>query len=154
MKSWHPTASKLFKGKINNMDEKTEKVKPNETDVIRDDKGLFQPGTAPGPGAPKQTEEEKEAKRIKKEMLEKIKEDYKNDVIERLPKVSPALMEKAEAGDIQAIKEVHSLIFGNKTIMVGGDEGDEPIKVKQIYDGKSISGYTSNQESIPAEESN
>jgi hypothetical protein len=94
----------------------------------RDERGYYLPGHKEG-GRPKQTEEEKEARRIRKEALEKIKEEYKSGIVEKLPKISPALLEKAEQGDIQAIKEIHSLIFGNKTVMIGGDENDNPISV-------------------------
>jgi len=124
---------------INSGDEQSLSVvadKPNESEKIGNEYqekpgGFFKEGN-PGGGRPKETEEEREAKRLKKEILNEIKEEYKNGIIKELPNVSPALLAKAKGGDVQAIKEIHSLIFGNKTVMVGGDEDDEPLSVNII----------------------
>lgn len=113
--------------------------KPNETEKNGNEYqefpgGPFKEGN-PGGGREKEDDEEKEARRIRKEVNEKIKEEYKNGIIQQLPKISPALMAKAEAGDVQAIKEIHSLIFGNKTVMVGGDKDDPTFTVNIIRNG-------------------
>lgn len=90
--------------------------KPNETEKNGGEYqefpgGPFKEGN-PGGGREKETEEEKEAKRIRKEIAEKIKEEYLIKLAENLPEISPALLTKAKEGDISAIKEVHDRVFG------------------------------------------
>ena len=111
-----------------------EEIKPNETATIRDEKGLFLKGTAPGPGAPKQTEED----RMKKEALKKVKSEYIEKLTEALPEISPALIEKAKTGDVGAIKEINDRIFGKspQNVSLDGGEDEEgnikPVLVKFI----------------------
>lgn len=93
--------------------ERTENIELPAKANERDEKGRYLPGhDIPGPGRPTETEEEKEAKRIRKEAAEKIKEEYIIRLAESLPEIDPALIAKAKSGDVQAIKEVHDRVFG------------------------------------------
>ena len=105
-------------------------TKPNQTAVIRDEKGLFQPGTQPGPGRQPMTEEEK----AKKKALEKVIEKYIEDLTNALPAITPTLISKAREGDLTAIKEVNDRVMGKARQNIGLDGGDKdkPISITGI----------------------
>lgn len=88
----------------------------------RNEDGTFANGTAPGPGRPEETEEQK----IQKKALKAIIEEYKESLADVLPELSPILKEMAKAKDIQAIKEVHDRVLGkaqqNVDLTSGGEK--------------------------------
>ena len=84
--------------------DKTSKNKPE-----RDVKGRLLPGYTANPyGRKKETKEEKKIKKATKELIE----DYKKKLAEALPKISPVLIAKAIAGNIEAIKEINNRVVG------------------------------------------
>ena len=80
-----------------------------ETGIIRDEQGKFVPGVSGNPeGRPPETPEQKIIKKATQELVK----NYKDTLAEALPQVSPVLIAKAIAGDIQAIKELHDRVMG------------------------------------------
>jgi hypothetical protein len=116
----------------------------------RDEQGRWIKGVSGNPdGAEPWTEEEKLAKRATKQIIEA----YKNKLAEALPKIEPVLVGKALEGDINAIKEINDRVMGkSKNVVIGGDDDDPAIKIKQIYGG--ISKRISDEEGILPEETN
>jgi hypothetical protein len=85
----------------------------NKTGSGRDEQGRWVKGVSGNPaGAKPLTEEEIEKRKIRKAVIEEIKEDYKSILAEALPEISPALITEAKTGNIQAIKEIHDQVFG------------------------------------------
>ena len=83
---------------------KTSKNKPK-----RDVRGRLLPGYTANPyGRRKETKEEKKIKKATKELIE----DYKKKLAEALPEISPVLIAKAIAGNIEAIKEINNRVMG------------------------------------------
>jgi len=76
--------------------------------ILRDEKGLFLIGTAPGPGSPIETEEKKLVRKAIKELVK----EYQESLADALPRISPILIAKAIAGDVSAIKELHDRMMG------------------------------------------
>jgi len=62
----------------------------------------------PGPGRPKETEQDK----IKKRAIKELIKEYQENLAQALPNISPVLIKKAEEGDIQAMKELHDRVMG------------------------------------------
>lgn len=82
---------------------------------------LFKPGVSGNPnGRPPETDEEK----LKKQVLKKITEEYRNALTAALPTISPVLVGMAQKGDIAAIKEVHDRVMGKapQDITSGGEK--------------------------------
>lgn len=105
---------------INNMSEET---KPSETGVIRDEKGLFQKGTAPGPGREKETEDEI----FKKRALKKIIKDYEEKLTEILPEIPGVLRTEAKKGNMIAIKEINDRVLGKSLQRMANADGSNLI---------------------------
>ncbi len=93
----------------------------SENKPERDELGRLMPGSTANPeGRPVLTEEEKMKKKaeqealeiLRKEALDKIKSSYLEGLANALPEISPKLLEQAQEGNIQAIKEVHDRVFG------------------------------------------
>ena len=61
----------------------------------------------PGPGRPKDTEEDKIIKRAVKELVK----EYKEDLAQILPQIKPVITKKALDGDMTAIKEIHDRVM-------------------------------------------
>lgn len=82
-------------------------IEPKETRG-RDENGLFVEGNTIGQlgGRPKETPENKIAKKAMKELIE----EYREKLSEALPQISPVLVEKALKGDMSAIRELHEVI--------------------------------------------
>jgi hypothetical protein len=74
----------------------------------RNEDGTFKDGTAPGPGRPELTPEQALVKRAIKDLVN----EYKEDLAQYLPHIKSKLGEKAVAGDIQFIKELHDRVMG------------------------------------------
>jgi len=90
---------------VSEMKEKTtENVNNRYTDPIT---GKFIEGN-PGGGRPPLTEEDK----IKKKAVQEFIEDYKQNLAEALPLLSPILIKKAMSGDVIAIKEINDRVMG------------------------------------------
>jgi len=84
--------------------------------AIRDNKGKFLEGhKGLSPGRPKETEELKLAKKVKREFIA----EYKEKLEEALPLISPVLIAKAMEGDMTAIKEVNDRAMGKAHQSVG-----------------------------------
>ena len=83
----------------------------------------------PGPGRPKQTEEQKIVNRAVKELVS----EYEENLAQVLPELSPVVKEKALAGDIQFVKELHNV--------VGIKRGKEPLTAIQINVGELRDKY-------------
>ena len=79
-----------------------------EEETIENENKLFHKGGPGGPGRPKLTEE---AKLIKREVKELVKEHIEG-LAEALPIIKPVLISKALTGDIPAIKEIHDRTMG------------------------------------------
>ncbi len=78
----------------------------------RREDGTFGPNNVANPnGRPKETPEMKVIKKATKDLIR----DYKEKLAESLPQISPVLIAKAIAGDIQAIKELHDRVMGRPT---------------------------------------
>lgn len=103
-----------------------EESEVKETKAIRDESGLFLPGhNAPGPGRPPDTEEKKIAKKAAKEIIK----EYKERLAEALPKIESVLIEKAIAGDISFIKELHDRAMGKPEQKSDVTSGGKPIPI-------------------------
>ena len=94
-----------------------EETKPTQTEVKRDEAGLFLPGTAPGPGNPPDTKESKMVKRAIKEIVA----EYKENLANALPQIEPVVIAKAIAGDMIAVKEIHDRVM---------DKAKQPTDIK------------------------
>ena len=64
----------------------------------------------PGPGRPKDTQEQKIIKKAVKEFLK----EYEMSFAEALPEISPVVIERAKQGNMQAIQEVHKVLGAYK----------------------------------------
>jgi hypothetical protein len=130
--------------------ESTTNIEQGETGEYkpaRDEKGRLLPGNTANPnGRPQETEEEK----AKKKIFKKLIEDYRKDLSEALPAISPALIDKAKSGDINAIKEINDVLGMHKMALVGGEDDDNPIKFIPIYG--SLSKHNGSQEDISTEQ--
>jgi len=93
-----------------------------EKGLKRDEKGMLVKGTPPGPGRPKETEEDKTKKKALKEVVDEFIEKHRGNLAEALPKISPVLIEKAVKGDIQAIKEIHDRVMGRPPQTIDSSE--------------------------------
>lgn len=79
-----------------------------ETNGIKRNKdGTFAVGSAPGPGRPPDTEQDKIIKKATKELIA----EYKESLGESLPLIKPILIAKALEGDMSAIKEIHDRVM-------------------------------------------
>ena len=88
---------------------------------------------AHSPGRKKDTP----AKIIEKKAVKQLVAEYKRDLADALPRISPVLIKKAERGDLGAIKEINEvLIDKSKNKPSGGDTINNLILVKFI-DGKT-----------------
>lgn len=75
----------------------------------RDEKGRLLPGGTANPnGRPVESKEKKLEKKAKREFIA----EYKQELREALPKISPVLIDKAVEGDMTAIKEVNDRVMG------------------------------------------
>ena len=78
--------------------------------------GYFKQGN-PGGGRIPETEESK----IKKRAIKEFVEDYKQNLAEALPLISPVLIKKARTGDVSAIKELNDRVMGKATQKIDMD---------------------------------
>lgn len=106
-----------------------EETKATETEIKRDERGLYLPGNPPGPGRPPETQEQKIIKRTIKEIVK----EYKENLAAALPQIEPVIIEKAVKGDMSAVKEIHDRVMGKseqKTDITSGGEAIQPVLVK------------------------
>jgi len=93
----------------------------------RNEDGTFAPGTAPGPGRPEDTPEQKIIKKATKELIA----EYKEALGEALPLIRPILVAKALDGDIGAIKEIHDRVMDKAKqptdVTTNGKDMPQPI---------------------------
>lgn len=89
--------------------------------IKRKEDGTFDKGTAPGPGRPPDTEEDK----IKKKATQQLIAEYKEALGEALPLIKPILIAKALEGDMTAVKEIHDRVM---------DKAKQPTDVKLTGD--------------------
>lgn len=131
------------------MDNSTENQE-SKTGEIRDEQGRFVPGVSGNPdGRPKETEEEKLAKKAR----EKFIEEYIQNLTEALPQITPVLIQKASEGDMNAIKEVNDRVMGKARQNIGLDGGDKdkPISITGInYIQPNGNSDNSNNEATPS----
>ena len=102
-----------------------------ENGIKRNEDGTFVVGTAPGPGRPSDTEEDKIIKRAIKEIVK----EYKEDLAQILPEIKPVIREKALGGDMTAIKEIHDRVMDKSkqpTDITSGGETINQVLVKFI----------------------
>lgn len=95
-------------------------VEDGDKRLERDEQGRFLSGNTEGGRLP-DTPEQKIIKKATKELIK----DYIDKLAEALPQISPALIAKAIAGDIQAIKEVNDRVLGRPKLDI--TSGGEPI---------------------------
>ena len=122
----------------------------NNTEITgsgRDEQGRFKPGFSGNPdGSKPMSEEQKLANKIRKEVVDKIKEEYILKLAENLPEISPALLIKAKEGDVPAIKEIHDRVFGKTPQSIDMTSKGEAINqlLVRFIDGKpnDNNGYT------------
>lgn len=94
--------------------------------VKRREDGTFLPGSIPNPmGRPPDTPEQKIAKKAAKEIIK----EYKERLAEALPKIEGVLIEKAIAGDISFIKELHDRAMGKPEQKSDLTSGGKPIPI-------------------------
>lgn len=118
-----------------------------ETGVIRNEQGQFIPGVSGNlNGRPPMTEEEKIVKKATKEFIK----EYKEQLGESLPLISPVLIAKALEGDIPAIKEIHDRVMGKSEQKTDITSGGERIMFlpAELIEKNSISN-DSNTSTIP-----
>jgi len=99
--------------------------------IKRKEDGTFDKGTAPGPGRPKDTEEDKIVKKATKELIA----EYKEALGEALPLIKPILIAKALEGDMTAIKEIHDRVMDKAkqpTDLTSNGNELQPILVRFI----------------------
>jgi hypothetical protein len=114
-----------------------------ENRIIRNEDGTFKEGTAPGPGRPEDTPEKALVKRAVKELIK----EYKEDLAQYLPQIRTKLGEKAVAGDIQFIKELHDRVMGKAeqyTDITSG--GEKVIPIINVSTNNSDKQDTGNEE--------
>ena len=111
-----------------------QEVKPvvvGETKIKRTDH-LFKPGN-PGGGRRPDTPEQI----IEKKAIRQLVNEYKKDLADALPLISPVLIKKAIRGDLGSIKEINEVLIDKpKQKQQGGDTINNLILVKFI-DGKT-----------------
>jgi len=123
-------------------------MEETQAGIGRDEQGKWLPGVSGNPeGGKPETPEQKIAKKALKEIVS----EYKEKLAEALPQISPVLIAKGIAGDIQAIKEIHDRVMGKPEQKTDITTGGQPFP---IYGGKSIQKYDSDEEDIPAKEEN
>ena len=111
----------------NNIQYNSLSVIPNMTTVIEESKGEAKQEEAklsngntrealiarlpiPGPGAPKLTEEQKVIRRSVKKFLKQ----YEEGLLEKLPELSPKLVDQAKRGNMQAFDQIHKIVGAYK----------------------------------------
>lgn len=113
--------------------EKTiENVEKTNEDYLDPETKKFKEGN-PGGGRPKDTPEDKIAKKATKQLIK----DYQEKLAEALVKIEPVLVAKAIEGDVQAIKELHDRAMGKARQVVGiegGEEGSPILIAKEVAD--------------------
>lgn len=62
---------------------------------------------------------------------EKAKEELIREYIKNIKPINEALIEKAKAGDIQAIKELHDRVYGRPNQSISGPNGG-PIQLQGV----------------------
>jgi hypothetical protein len=107
----------------------------------RNEDGTFAEGTAPGPGRPELTPEQALVKRAIKDLVN----EYKEDLAQYLPQIKAKLGEKAVAGDIQFIKELHDRVMGKPEQHTDITTQGRPIieLAKEIVEKNEINTSTS-----------
>lgn len=101
----------------------------------RDEQGRWVPGVSGNPeGAKPETQEQKIIKRAIKEIVK----EYKENLAESLPAISPILIAKALEGDMSAIKEVHDRVMGKPEQSTDITSGGEQIFKVVNYADPSI----------------
>ena len=63
--------------------------------------------------------------------VEKARAEFIRMYLEKIKPINEALLAKAEAGDIQAIKELHDRVYGRPAQPLVGDK-DNPIVIEGI----------------------
>ncbi len=58
----------------------------------------------------------------------------------RLRRIAVALLEKAESGDVQAIKEIGDRLDGKVAQAIIGDDSEDPVSVRTIVTGVPRAG--------------
>ena len=124
------------------------KEKAEESGANRRPDGTFGPKNMANPeGRPPDTPEVI----IQKKAIKQIVSEYKEKLAEALPEISPVLIAKALAGDIQAIKEVHDRVMGGvpRDLNLGGNP-ELPFILKIIKDANnSTTTEGANSEVLP-----
>jgi hypothetical protein len=115
----------------------------------RNEDGTFKVGFIPNPnGRPKESEELK----AKRKALKAIIKEYKEELAQALPSISSILKEKAIAGDIQFIKELHDRVMGKpeqKSDITSDGEKINPIPIINVYTDNSNKQNTQDAEENP-----
>jgi len=112
-------------------------IKTEEKPPVRDEKGLFQPGTAPGPGRPKGALAFKTA--IEKWADREAAKEQDGTPVTKMELITKKLIEMAEAGNILAIKEIADRIDGKAKQSIdhttlGERLGIDPLKQSLVND--------------------
>lgn len=80
-------------------------------------------------------------------LREKAKDYLARRVEEEIEPIADKLIEKAQNGDVSAIKELFDRAWGKSK-----ETSDVTVRqVTPIYGGQSVQGHDSNQENLPAE---
>ncbi len=98
-------------------------VEKEQNGIKRREDGTFDVGTAPGPGRPPDTLEDKIIKKATKELIA----EYKEGLGESLPLIKPIIIAKALEGDMAAIKEIHDRVMDKSKQPTDVTSGGETI---------------------------
>jgi hypothetical protein len=127
------------------MEETTQLNELDNTEEIgtkRKDDGTFDVGTAPGPGRPADTPEQKIVKRAIKELVK----EYKEDLAQILPQIKPVIEKRALEGDMTAIKEIHDRVMDKSKQPT--DITSDGEKINQVL-VKFLDGTTNDHRDTP-----
>jgi len=105
----------------------------DENGIKRKEDGTFDIGTAPGPGRPPETEEDKIIKKATKELIA----EYKESLGEALPLIKPVLIAKALEGDMTAIREIHDRVMDKSKQPTDITSGGEKLTVNIVEYGNN-----------------
>lgn len=99
----------------------------------------FKPGKSGNPkGRPLETPQQKAIRKATKELIQ----DYKDKLIDSLPKISPVLIAEALGGNILAIKEIHDRVMGKPLqavdLTTGGESFFRPTDEEREKANKAI----------------
>ena len=73
---------------------------------------------------------------IEKKALKQLVAEYKRDLADALPRISPVLIKKAERGDLGAIKEINEVLIDKAKQRGGGGDIINNLILVKFIDGK------------------